>query len=177
MSAALLAASFRASLRITSRQLPPGRAIAAAAAAMADDLDRSESYITCVHSALQDAERCLNYVNAGHGHGFLLRTNGNIEKLGKGSPPVSPLFTELLEIRGKGFTEYQYQFQPGDILLLYSDGLLDCKPELDLNPDKVAAIIYNSVSAEEVIERLKIVAEVEQNAIDDLTLIVLRCSA
>jgi hypothetical protein len=177
MSAALLATSFRASLRLTSRQLSPGKAIAAAATAMADDLDRSESYITCVHSALQDAERCLNYVNAGHGHGFLLRKNGEVEKLGKGSPPVSPLFSELLVTKSNSFTEHDYQFQLGDIFLLYSDGLIDCKPELDLNPDKIAAIIQHSISAEEVIDRLKTVAEVEQNAIDDLTLIVLRCSA
>ncbi|MEB3192729.1 MAG: SpoIIE family protein phosphatase [Snowella sp.] len=48
MSAALLATSFRASLRLTSRQLSPGKAITATAKAMADDLDRSESYIRLV---------------------------------------------------------------------------------------------------------------------------------
>lgn len=176
MSAALLATSFRASLRLTSRQLSPGQAIAATANALADDLDRSESYITCVHAYLDINQRQLTYVNAGHGHGFLLRKNGNIEKLAKGSPPVSPLFTELFQLTGKGFAENQYQFQPGDIFLLYSDGLIDCKPDLDLTPDKIAAIIHNALSVEEVINRLKAVAEVEQNAIDDLTVMVLRCS-
>ncbi|MEB3190253.1 MAG: PP2C family protein-serine/threonine phosphatase [Snowella sp.] len=132
--------------------------------------------ITCAHCCLQVNQRQLTYVNAGHGHGFLLRINGEVEKLGRGSPPISPLFSELLVTKSNSFTEHHYQFQPGDIFLIYSDGLIDCKPELDLTPDKIATIIRLAISAEEVIDRLKVVAEVEQNAIDDLTLIALRCS-
>ncbi len=175
MSAALLATSFRASLRLTSYQLSPSEALTTTAAAIADDLERSESYITCAHGHLNLVERCLTYVNAGHGHGFMLRKNGDVEKLGKGSPPVSPLFSELFQATGKTFVEHQYYFRPGDTVLFYSDGLIDCKPELDLTPVKVASLIQGTNSAAEIIDHLKNIAEVAQNAIDDLTLIVLRC--
>ncbi len=175
MSAALLATSFRASLRITSQQMSPGKAIAATANAMSQDLDRSESYITCVHGYLDIMKRELIYVNAGHGHGFLLRANGEMEKLGKSSSPISPWFTELLQMTGKGFTEHCYHFQPGDLFLLYSDGLIDCKPELELTPEKIAHLIAHHQGAKSVIDQLKSVAEVQENTIDDLTLIALYC--
>lgn len=175
ISAALLAVSFRTSLRITSRQLSPSQAIAATTTAMSEDLERSESFITCVHCHLNLLERRLSYINAGHGHGFMLRAKGEVEKLVKGSPPVSPMFLQLFQTTNQAFREHEYFFDVGDTLILYSDGLIDCKPELELTPHKIADLIQGCKNAKDMIDCLIALMTTGENSIDDLTLIVLRC--
>jgi hypothetical protein len=175
MSAALLAASFRASLRIASSQLSPSDAMSATATAMASDLERSESFITCVHCFLNLKQRSLAYINAGHGHGFMVRANGEIEILQKGSPPISPMLSQLFESTAGNFPQQEYYFQPHDTLILYSDGLIDGASELDLTPHKIAHIIGDCFNAQEIIDRLTSLIVTKEESVDDLTIIVLRC--
>jgi hypothetical protein len=174
ISAALLMASFRACLRVVDQALP-GETIATVAATMAADLDRSDSYITAIHGQLDLAQRQFTYVNAGHGHGLMLRSDGRIEKLARSAPPISPLFSQLMPMPTQKFPEHSYGFGPQDTLILYSDGLIDCRPELNLTPEKIAAAIQPCSTAAAMVDCLKTLTQPEQDAADDLTLLVLRC--
>lgn len=78
---------------------------------------------------------CIGFVNlqtgvarlvqAGHPHPMILRTDGHVDMVGDGGPPVG-LLPDL------PFSSFEVQLNPGDRLLLYSDGLTECP-----NPDDV----------------------------------------
>jgi serine phosphatase RsbU (regulator of sigma subunit) len=66
---------------------------------------------------------------------------------------------------------------PGDALVVYSDGLLDARPDLAPDPTALAARLDGAPSALAIVERLVALAEGGPAAAlpDDLTVVVLRC--
>lgn len=68
-------------------------------------------------------------VQAGHPHPMILRAEGHVDMVGDGGPPVG-LLPDM------PFTAFEVQLQPGDRLLLYSDGLTECPaPDGDMLDD------------------------------------------
>ncbi len=60
----------------------------------------------------------LDYCSAGHPPAFLLRESGDMESLSEGGP--------LLGVVGSAaYAQGRVQFRPGDLLVAYSDGILD----------------------------------------------------
>src|SRR3712207_5257647 len=91
MPAALLMATARAALEAVARHSPPAAAIQTVSAALERDLERSGSFITLFHAEADVATRCLEYVDAGHGHAFLARADGSVEALGPRGLPLGVL--------------------------------------------------------------------------------------
>jgi sigma-B regulation protein RsbU (phosphoserine phosphatase) len=60
----------------------------------------------------------LDYCNAGHPPALLLRANGTIEALSAGGPLLGALETD-------SFVQGRVHLQAGDVLVIYSDGILD----------------------------------------------------
>jgi len=83
--------------------------------------DRAEhgKYATMFYSRLDSAGR-LTYVNAGHCAPLLVRASGETEKLETTSMPVGLM-------PGAGFHPGSRDLQPGDRLVLYSDGVTEAQ--------------------------------------------------
>jgi serine phosphatase RsbU (regulator of sigma subunit) len=168
MPAALLMATVRAALEAVARQSPPAPAIQTVAAALERDLDRSGSFITLFHARANAATRSVEFVDAGHGHAFLRRVDGRVEAL---EPRGLPLGIQAEEAYQTG----SVCLAPGDVMVVYSDGFLDARPDVLLTPDRAAAELRGAASALEIVDRLVALATPDGPLPDDLTLVVLRC--
>ncbi len=80
-------------------------------------------YVTVFYAQLDPANGELTYVNAGHVYPLLLRGGGDVESLSQGSQVIGLLPEVQVEV---GCT----QLDPGDLLVLYTDGLSETR-----NPD------------------------------------------
>lgn len=79
-----------------------------------------EEYFTMVYAIVDLRNGHLKMVQAGHPHPLLLRQGGRAEFLGDGGLPIG-----LIE--DARFQQIETQMQPGDKLLLYSDGFTECQ--------------------------------------------------
>lgn len=88
---------------------------------------------------------------------------------------------ELLPTRGlpvgilpdEEYRQGEIIFTPGDALILYSDGLLDARPDLPLDATFLAAELDGATTAEAMVARLIALGEAGGALPDDLTVVVL----
>lgn len=165
MAAALLMATTRASLRTAATE-SVAEALTALDRALGADLERSSSYVTLFHAQLDLATAHLTFVDAGHGHTFLLRAGGVAEAL---EPRCLPIGIDLAGTWQEGGGA----LDEGDALVVYSDGLIDARPELALDHAFLAAELRGANGATEMTERLVRLADVEGPRPDDFTALVL----
>jgi serine phosphatase RsbU (regulator of sigma subunit) len=168
MAAAILMATVRAALRAVAHNRP-AEALRLAEAAILGDLENSESFVTLIHTQLYAEKRSLLFVDCGHGYAFVRRANGVVEEL---TPRGLPL-----GVPGqKSYQEGSVSFAAGDTLVLYSDGLVDARPELALNHQLLAKELQGAASAQEMMERLITLPGKEGPRPDDLTVLVAHCT-
>ncbi|MGC1871823.1 MAG: SpoIIE family protein phosphatase [Acidobacteriaceae bacterium] len=178
ISAALLMASLRASLRGMTLDVPHDLAT------MMEKVNRlvyeasaTNRYATFFFATYNMQSRELIYVNAGHNAPFLIRRTGEIfhvERLEAGGPVIG-----LLPIAK--YEEQRCVLQPGDLLLAYTDGISEAmtEHEEEWGEDRMlaAAETLPDGGAQQVLEHL--FAEADRftgNApqFDDMTLLVLK---
>jgi serine phosphatase RsbU (regulator of sigma subunit) len=124
LPAAILMATVRAALRSASAnatQVQDG--VEMAAGVMAAALEVNQAYVTLFHSIFEASSGELQYVDAGHGHARLLRGGGSHELLSERGAPIG-LLPENILVPGK------VVLNRGDTLVVFSDGLLDLRPDL-----------------------------------------------
>jgi len=168
MAAAVLMAEVRATVRSLCVQHEPERAMQLVESALRDDLESSESFVTLFHACLNATDRTLTYVDCGHGHVFLRRADGTVEEL---LPRGLPLGVPSREKYQQGVLT----FKGGDVLVLYSDGLIDARPELELTGRVLAGHLAGAGSSQEIVERLTALPALAGPPPDDLTVLVVYC--
>ena len=173
MPAALLMATVRSALRTVALQHPPAVAVRLTAAAVASDLSVWGGFVTLFHAHLDAATRRLTFVDAGHGCVFVRRAQGEVVSLNPRGLPLGILAD--LEAEGLDYQAGQIDLQPGDALVVYSDGLLDANPDLRLDRDAIGASLDVQDSAAEMVTRLVALPHLDGPPPDDLTVVVLRC--
>jgi serine phosphatase RsbU (regulator of sigma subunit) len=77
-------------------------------------------FVTVFISQVDCDRGVLTYCNAGHFPALLLRADGRTELLARGGPLLGAL-------ENAEFESGQVMFEPGDALVMYSDGLLECR--------------------------------------------------
>jgi PAS domain S-box-containing protein len=164
MSAALLTATVRAALRAVSN-LPVAEAVAAVNRTLFPDLAASASFATLFHAHVDAASGVLSYVDAGHGMAFIYRRDGGVE-------PLSQRGLALGLLADTCYQEGHTVLEPGETLVIYSDGLPDARPDLSLDHGGVAAQLNGAVNVEEQLERLVAPATAGGSLPDDLTIII-----
>jgi serine phosphatase RsbU (regulator of sigma subunit) len=168
MPAALLMASTRATIHVVARQNPPAAALELAQQALEPDFEHTGGFVTLFHAQLHVGVKRLLYVDAGHGHVFVRRADGTVEALKRGGRPLG--------IRSpRRYQEAALTFQEGDALIVYSDGLLEARPETDVDHPVLAAHLRGATSATNMVEQLVEAAALTGPPPDDLTVVVLRC--
>lgn len=83
----------------------------------------SGKFITLFLGLLDTKKHKLIYSNAGHEHPYLFR-NGETKRLASGGIPVGIL-------AGSDYEEDEYEMQRGDLLLVFSDGVMDASNDED----------------------------------------------
>lgn len=170
MPAALLMATVRASLRALAAQNPPAAALDLLARALQQDLSRSGHYMTLFHARLNLETHRLYYVDAGHGLALLCRREGRLEELKTGGLPLGM------------FPDQSYQsgittLNAGDLLLVFSDGLVEALPDAGMDHRRVADMVRDVSAADDVVDRLVGLATAGGAPADDITVLALRCIA
>jgi phosphoserine phosphatase RsbU/P len=131
-------------------------------------------FVTLFYAELDSGTGKLDYVNAGHNPGILSHVSGINEQLGPGGLPLGIM------------TDFEYrvghtQLQPGDVLVIYSDGLVETQNPrgeefgmlrlqdvIAKNRDRSAAGIRDKIEA-----ALSAFAQ-GTSAGDDITLVILK---
>jgi sigma-B regulation protein RsbU (phosphoserine phosphatase) len=178
ISAALLMASLRASLRGMTLDAPHDLAITMKRVnRLVYEASASNRYATFFFSTYNTATRELVYVNAGHNAPFLIRRNGGdfwVERLEAGGPVVGLLSFATYE-------EQRLTLAPGDLLLTYTDGISEAmtveQEEWGEERMMSAAQALPDGSAQEVLEHLFAKADQftgKAPQYDDMTLLVLK---
>jgi sigma-B regulation protein RsbU (phosphoserine phosphatase) len=80
---------------------------------------RSDRYFTLALGFFDIHSGRLSMVQAGHPHPLVLRADGEIEFVGTGGLPIGL-------IDGATFDRFDVTLRPGDRVLIYSDGLVEC---------------------------------------------------
>lgn len=169
MSAAMLMTTVRAALHTATLQNRPAAAVELAERTLQLDLERFESFVTLFHAHLDIYSRTLTFVDCGHGYVFLRRADGRCEELEPRGLPLGVLSKDC-------YQEGALTFKEGDALILYSDGLIDARPELDLNNLMLSAHLAGATTAEDLLALLLALPKLEGPPPDDLTVMVIQCN-
>lgn len=101
---------------------------------MMDDMP-VDQYFTMAYAEVDMSNGRVLLVQAGHPHPAILRHNGEIEFVGTGGLPIGL-------IAGATYDRTVLQLQPGDRLLLVSDGVTECpSPGGDLGEEGLARLL------------------------------------
>lgn len=86
------------------------------------EIDTVDNYLTGV--LLRFSEASVEYVNAAHPPVLMRSANGSVEQVGASDGYLSGRFLGIGSLSGK-YDDYSFKIQKGDMLLLYSDCLID----------------------------------------------------
>lgn len=167
MSAAMLMTTAMAALQTATLQNGPAAAVQLAERAIRSHLERFESFVTLFHAHLNILTHTLTYVDCGHGYVFLRRFGGTVEELSLRGLPLGVIAKEQ-------YQEGIITFEPGDALVLYSDGLIDARPELVLDNRSLSAHLNGTTSARGMLAALMALPRFDSHPPDDLTVLVIR---
>jgi len=163
--AALLGAGTRAAVRGTHAAVTAGAdlgvTVTHVARTLLPDLERAASFVTLFEAAIDLEEGLLRYVDAGMGLALLRHADGTFERLAGHDRPLGVLPDDH-------WTEHETDLEPGDRMLVFSDGLLDLLPDPDGWVDAVGGLLSAHDTAPGVLAAIAALSD-ERVALDDVT--------
>jgi len=166
LPASLMMATARAALRGVAGVSPLDSGIRQAAGVMSGALEVNQAYVTLFHCSFDPSSGDLSYVDAGHGHARVLRGETGQELLGERSAPIG-MFPDTQFLTGA------VNLEPGDSLVVYSDGLLELRPDLAIRDVQLPLEARQAPSAQEMVDVLARGAR-DRELMDDVTVVALR---
>ena len=172
IAAALQVAAIRASIyALVGRELAIRAVMRHANRFFHDSVDAGR-YVTLFYAVLDVPTRQLIYVNAGHQPPLLVGPDGSVDKLWSGGVPIG-MFESPRYFEGGA------QLRPGDLLALYTDGIVESANAHDeeYGHDRLAATMHGAreESAESICRRvMDDVHRFSFGSPDDRTLLVLK---
>ncbi len=134
----------------------------------------SDQFVTLIYGILDTASGLLTYANAGHNPGYVLRkADGRVDELTKTGIPLGMF-------EGMAWQQAEVHLDPGDVLLLYTDGVTEAQDAAnnEYGEARLQAIGKANMgrSAEEIQEA--VIASIhdfvgEAPQFDDITLMVI----
>ena len=172
--AALIMASFRASLIAEIRNNYSIRTIFRKVNSLLFESVEPGNYVTAVYGVLDAKNHIFTFSNAGHNLPILLRSTGEVEYLQEGGP--------ILGVTAQtSFEERALVVQPGDVLVLYTDGVTEAfsSASTEFGTDRLVEVIrsHRDGSAREIEDAIyNAVMEfaAPTHLFDDLTMIVIK---
>ena len=172
--AALVMASTHSLLRsVAPRLLRPGPTLAQVNELLCGDIP-AQMFVTCMALVLDPASGRVDYANAGHDLPYLRCAEGVSELRARGMP--------LGLMPGMSYEEEHTFLQPGDQVLLHSDGLAEAHDEKRqmFGFPRVAELAGRSANGQELIDlcisELSRFSGPDHEQEDDITLVTLQCT-
>jgi sigma-B regulation protein RsbU (phosphoserine phosphatase) len=166
LPAALMMATARAALRGSAGISELDAGIKLASDVMSAALEVNHAYVTAFHAVFEPASGALQYVDAGHGHARLLRGTTGQETLPLRSAPIG-IFPDSI------FAVGTVTLNPGDTLVVFSDGLLDLRPDLATKDVLLPYEARRAGSAQELVDILAQGSK-SRDLFDDVTVLALK---
>lgn len=170
MPAALLMATVRSALRASSGLTSPAQVLRQVEQAIGNDLRRAESFVTLFYGRLEIEERRVTYVDAGHGLGFVRRAAGSIDPLEGRNLPLGVFPDSELQ-------ESAVTLQEGDILVLFTDGLVESQDGTMLDVQTLLTNDDGLKKAETIVDDLIEATGRHRSGDDDATVLILTCTS
>lgn len=155
--AALLMAFLRASLRAATHiGYSPHISMAKVNYLLWESIERNQ-FVTAFYGILDVTNRTLAYTNAGHNPPILLDKNGNPSFIDRGGVPLGMF-------RDTRYHEYYLTTQPGEVLVLYTDGVTEAQnPEgEEFGRERLA----EAIKAHRQLGARELITEVHKEVID-----------
>lgn len=172
--AALIMASFRASLLAEIRNNYSIRTICEKVNALLCESLERDNFVTAVYGVLDIRNHVFTFANCGHTLPILLRADGNVEYLKEGGP----LFGVVKDAK---YEEQAVVLGSGDILLLYTDGVSEVfdSSDIEFGSKGLVDLLQKNRSGSAVEIRDAIHKAAHEHAapdhtFDDLTMIVIK---
>jgi serine phosphatase RsbU (regulator of sigma subunit) len=166
LPAALMMATARAALRGSAGIAELDAGIKLASNVMSAALEVNHAYVTAFHAVFEPVSGTLQYVDAGHGHARLLRGATGQETLPTRSAPIG-IFPDSM------FAVGTVTLNPGDTLVVFSDGLLDLRPDLATKDVPLPYEARRAGSAQELVDILAQGSR-SRDLFDDVTVLALK---
>jgi hypothetical protein len=166
LAAGVIAAGVRTALRATARFNTLTDAIRLTASSMQDDFDNTGTFATLFTARLRPSQGHLEYVDAGHGLAIIVPAEGEMQQL---SSRDLPLGSDL----DTSWQSQETRLEPGDTLIVVSDGLLDIYPEPEDVLEAARKLASSDRTSEQMCDRI-MEASVGHEVGDDLTALVIR---
>jgi sigma-B regulation protein RsbU (phosphoserine phosphatase) len=138
------------------------------------ELTRKRDFITAIYGILNSKHHIFRFTNAGHYHPLVLRARGDIELVGTIGPGLNI-------IRESSYETSEVIINPDDILLLYTDGVLDIfnseREDFGIERLKDELRKFSGLNAKHLIERIiSATKDFSKQSFytDDLTIIVVK---
>jgi serine phosphatase RsbU (regulator of sigma subunit) len=164
IAASLVMASLRAALRAAPADIGPGPRIGLAEESMALGVN-ADLFVTVFHGDLDLASGALRYVDAGHSYCVVRHPDGELVHPSERSMPLG------VQV-GQAYEEGTLRLDPGDELILYSDGLVEAEGDRTGDLSEFAAELAGARDAEDAVQRL--LRRMPDRLPDDVTVLVLR---
>jgi phosphoserine phosphatase RsbU/P len=166
--AALLSAGVRAAMRATHAEVVAGVDLGWTATRVAHsqfpDLERAGSFATLFEAAIDLVDGTVRYVDAGLGLSLVVRADGGIERLHTSDHPFGILPDDR-------WTEHQAWLDPGDRLLVFSDGVLDLIDDPLHWWEPMSRLVAECETSDDVIKSVAALAGTRAGS-DDVTALV-----
>jgi phosphoserine phosphatase RsbU/P len=134
----------------------------------------SNKFITLFYGDVDPETGTLQYSNGGHNAPIFVRASGEVERLDKGGLPIGMM-------QGSVYGEESVVFQPGDVLVIYSDGITESINERDeeFDEERLIDVVRNNLgrSASGIRDRIDEALSRFVGAtapVDDMTLMIIK---
>jgi sigma-B regulation protein RsbU (phosphoserine phosphatase) len=156
VGAGIIAATARAVIRSAKNVPDPVAAIERTADCFTAELGETASFATVFHARVRAEDHTVLFADAGHGLTALVRADGSWERLASSDLPVG--------VPGApGWATHEVRLDPGDLIVTFSDGVLDLYDGTLRAVDHVVELARLSGSAEELVGRVTDLAAQHQN--------------
>jgi sigma-B regulation protein RsbU (phosphoserine phosphatase) len=174
--AALVGATFRASLRAEVRNNYAISTILSKVNALLLESQETGGFVTAVYGVLDEETMRWTYCNAGHNPPLWLRADGQVEWLWRGGP----LLGAYADV---SFGEDSIRMVPGDILVLYTDGITEALNDQgeEFGSERLVRVVMEcrELPPEEICRRVTTAALAHEGGrkADDLTVVVVKAES
>lgn len=134
--AALIMATFRALLHASVREAAPLAHVIRRVNQLLAESIGLPAFVTAVYGVLDPASGRFTYANCGHLPPLLVRAGGAAERLHSSGPCLGVFEGAVYEPR-------EAMLAPGDLLLLYTDGVVEIEPDTggEFGVDRLSALV------------------------------------
>jgi PAS domain-containing protein len=169
-AAAILAATTRSVLHAQGSLEDVAGTLSATELAMDADLLNAGAFVTMFRAYVDASDGVLSYTDAGHGLSMIIGEDGTSRRLSATGLPLGIA-------SGPARTSVRTRMRPGDLLVTFSDGVLDAIGGSMGDLDQVRDVVRGTGTAEDAADAVLSLVHDTQHADDDLTVVTLKRAA